>query len=213
AVGARRRGVGAGRPRAGRTGRRGRGRVPHGRLPARASGAHRAAAIGAAVGGDPATAGRSARDRRRASVTPSPRATVLGALDPASALAWDEAIARSPLDRPTLLLWRTQPAVVIGRLQRADWEVDAGPRGGDLQGRPRPAPSRPDSVANVAGDGWESAMIEAFGAEPGDLDAATEPAMRLLRSQKYHDPAWHAGSWSSVTAPHVRALLGPATSA
>src|SRR5439155_11926960 len=126
AVGARRRGVGAGRPRAGRTGRRGRGRVPHGRLPARASGAHRAAAIGAAVGGDPATAGRSARDRRRASVTPSPRATVLGALDPASALAWDEAIARSPLDRPTLLLCRTQPAVVIGRFQRADWEIDAG---------------------------------------------------------------------------------------
>jgi len=258
-------------------------------------------------------------------VTPSPRGTVLGALDPASALAWDEAIARSPLDRPTLLLWRTQPAVVIGRFQRADWEIDAGacarrgvrvwrrftgggavmidpgtlcvalawpaghpwaaagvpemylplldgivracraqgidahrdertvrvagrkvtgiaahrgragmlvhgtllidadlaalgeclagPRGGDLQGRPRPAPSRPDSVANVGGEGWESAMMEAFGAEPGDLDAATEPAMRVLRSQKYHDPAWHAGSWSSVTAPDVRALLGPATSA
>ena len=59
-------------------------------------------------------------------MTPSPRGTVLGALDPASALAWDEAIARSPLDRPTLLLWRTQPAVVIGRFQRADWEIDAG---------------------------------------------------------------------------------------
>ena len=34
-------------------------------------------------------------------------------------------------------------------------ECLAGPRDGDLQGRPRPAPSRPDSVANVAGDGWE----------------------------------------------------------
>ena len=59
-------------------------------------------------------------------MTPSPRATVLGALDPASALAWDEAIARSSLDRAALLLWRTQPAVVIGRFQRADWEIDAG---------------------------------------------------------------------------------------
>jgi lipoate---protein ligase len=257
-------------------------------------------------------------------VTSSPRATVLGALDPASALAWDEAIARSSLDRPALLLWRTRPAVVIGRFQRADWEIDAGacsrrgvrvwrrftgggavlidpgtlcvalawpaghlwaaagvpemysplldgivracraqgvdahcdertvrvgdrkvtgiaahrgragmlvhgtllidadldalreclagPRDGDLQGHPRPAASRPDSVANVAGEGWEQAMVEAFGAQLGELDAATEAAMRTLRSQKYHDPAWHAGSWSNVTAPSVRALLGPATS-
>jgi lipoate---protein ligase len=257
-------------------------------------------------------------------VTSSPRATVLGALDPASALAWDEAIARSSLDRPALLLWRTRPAVVIGRFQRADWEIDAGacsrrgvrvwrrftgggavlidpgtlcvalawpaghlwaaagvpemysplldgivracraqgvdahcdertvrvgdrkvtgiaahrgragmlvhgtllidadldalreclagPRDGDLQGHPRPAASRPDSVANVAGEGWEQAIAAAFGAELGELDAATESAMRALRSQKYHDPAWHAGSWSNVTAPEVRALLGPATS-
>jgi len=257
-------------------------------------------------------------------VKPAPRAIVLGALDPASALAWDEAIARSSLDRPALLLWRTQAAVVIGRFQRADWEIDAGAcarhgvrvwrrftgggavlidpgtlcvalawpaghawaaegvpemyrpllngivracrakgvnasrdertvrvddrkvsgiaahrgragmlvhgtllidadldvlreclagrRDGDLEGRPRPAPSRPDSVANVAGEGWETAMIEAFGAEPGDPDSATESAMRVLRAQKYYDPAWHAGSWSNVTAPEVRALLGPATS-
>jgi hypothetical protein len=55
-------------------------------------------------------------------------------------------------------------------------------------------------------------MIEAFGAEPGHPDAATESAMRLLRAQKYHDPAWHAGSWSNVTTPEVRALFGTATS-
>ena len=55
-------------------------------------------------------------------------------------------------------------------------------------------------------------MVEAFGAELGELDAATASAMQTLRSQKYHDPAWHAGSWSNVTAPEVRALLGPATS-
>ena len=191
-----------------------------------------------------------------------------GMLEPATALARDEALARTPADVPTLLVWRTLPAVVIGRFQRADWEVDAaacaargvrvwrrftgggavqldpgtlcvalqspaghawaelgvpemyaplldgivracrgagrrrrdrtertvrvdgrkvtgiaahrgrggalvhgtllveadleglraclaGPRGGDLDGRPRPAPSRPDHVANVGGDGWE----------------------------------------------------------
>ncbi|MDX6494914.1 MAG: lipoate---protein ligase [Gaiellales bacterium] len=249
---------------------------------------------------------------------------MLGELDPASALAWDEAVARASLAGATLLLWRTRPAVVIGRFQRADWEIDAGacarhgvrvwrrftgggavlidpgtlcialawpaghpwaaagvpemyrplldgvvracraqgvdahrdertvrvgdskvtgiaahrgragmlvhgtllidadldalreclagPRDGDLQGHPRPAASRPDSVANVAGEGWEQAMVEAFGADLGDLDAAAESAMQTLRSQKYHDPAWHAGSWSSVTAPEVRALLGPVTS-
>jgi lipoate---protein ligase len=257
-------------------------------------------------------------------VTVAPRAIMLGELDPASALAWDEAVARASLAGATLLLWRTRPAVVIGRFQRADWEIDAGacarrgvrvwrrftgggavlidpgtlcialawpaghpwaaagvpemyrplldgivracrvqgvdahrdertvrvgdrkvtgiaahrgragmlvhgtllidadlealreclagPRDGDLQGHPRPAASRPDSVANVAGEGWEQAIAAAFGAELGELDAATESAMRALRSQKYHDPAWHAGSWSNVTAPEVRALLGPATS-
>jgi lipoate---protein ligase len=249
---------------------------------------------------------------------------MLGELDTASALAWDEAVARASLTGATLLLWRTRPTVVIGRFQRADWEIDpgacarhgvrvwrrftgggavlidpgtlcialawpaghpwaaagvpemyrplldgivracraqgvdahcdartvrvgdrkvtgiaahrgragmlvhgtllidadldalreclAGPRDGDLQGHPRPAASRPDSVANVAGEGWEQAMVEAFGAEPGELDAATATAMQTLRSQKYHDPAWHAGSWSNVTAPEVRALLGPVTS-
>ena len=91
-------------------------------------------------------------------------------------------------------------------------ECLAGPRDGDLQGHPRPAASRPDRVANVAGEGWEQAVIEAFGAELGEPDAATASAMRTLRSQKYHDPAWHAGSWTNVTAPEVRALLGPATS-
>ena len=257
-------------------------------------------------------------------MTGAPRAIVLGELDPASALAWDEAVARAPLAGATLLLWRTRPAVVIGRFQRADWEIDAGacarrgvrvwrrftgggavlidpgtlcialawpaghpwaaagvpamyrplldgvvracraqgvdahrdertvrvgdrkvtgiaahrgragmlvhgtllidadldalreclagPRDGDLQGHPRPAASRPDSVANVAGEGWEQAMVEAFSAELGELDGATASAMQTLRSQKYHDPAWHAGSWSNVTAPEVQALLGPATS-
>jgi len=53
------------------------------------------------------------------------RAIVCGPCDPAQGLAWDEALVRAPVDRPTLLVWRAGPAVVIGRFQRADWEVDA----------------------------------------------------------------------------------------
>jgi len=254
-------------------------------------------------------------------VTVAVRAITLGMVDPGSALAWDEALVRAPLDRATLLLWRTQPAVVIGRFQRADWEIDAaacarrrvrvwrrftgggavhldpgtlcialawpaghrwagagvpemyeplldgivracrlrgvdarfdertvrvgglkvtgiaahrsraamlvhgtllidadldslreclaGARGGDLQGRPRPAASRPDSVATVAGERWEEALVEAYQAETVDPGEQLIAAMRMLRAERYHDPAWHAGSWSSVTTPAVRALLGP----
>jgi lipoate---protein ligase len=53
------------------------------------------------------------------------RAILCGPCDPAQGLAWDEALVRAPVDRPALLVWRTAPAVVIGRFQRADWEVDA----------------------------------------------------------------------------------------
>ena len=53
------------------------------------------------------------------------RVVDLGRLDPAAALAHDEALGRDPTRPPTLLLWRAaRPAVVIGRFQRADWEVD-----------------------------------------------------------------------------------------
>ena len=51
------------------------------------------------------------------------RAVDAGLLEPAVALAYDETLGREP-GAPTLLLWRTRPAVVIGRFQRADWEVD-----------------------------------------------------------------------------------------
>ena len=253
------------------------------------------------------------------------RAFALGLLEPDAALAWDEALVRAPLETAALLVWRTSPAVVIGRFQRADWEVDAaaceqrgvriwrrftgggavhldagtlcialawpadhpwsaagvpemyeplldgivracrmrgvdadrdqhtvrvegrkvtgiaahrgrggmlvhgtllidadldslraclaGTRGGDLGGAPRPAASRPDSVANVAGERWEEAVIEAFAAERCEPGEQLSAAMAGLRAQKYHDPAWHAGSWSSVTGPAVWALLGPVRSA
>jgi lipoate-protein ligase A len=242
-------------------------------------------------------------------------------LEPAEALAHDEALVRAGLQSPTLLLWRTAPAVVIGRFQRADWEVDgdacagrdvrvwrrftgggavyldpgtvcialaappdhpwaalgvpdlysplldgivracalagiaaerdertvrvggrkvtgiaahrgpggslvhgtllasadlealdaclAGPRGGDLGGRPKPAASRPDSVANVGGDGWEERLREAFGADPGHLTEAERAVCADLRAGKYHDPAWHAGSWNELLPPAVGAVLGP----
>ena len=53
------------------------------------------------------------------------RTIVCGPCHPAQGLAWDEALVRAPVDRPTLLVWRPGPGVVIGRFQRADWEVDA----------------------------------------------------------------------------------------
>jgi lipoate---protein ligase len=242
-------------------------------------------------------------------------------LAPAEALAHDEALMRAGLESPTLLLWRTSPAVVVGRFQRADWEVDAGtcaqrevrvwrrftgggavyldpgtvcialaappghpwaelgvpdlygplldgivracrsagvaaerdertvrvggrkvtgiaahrgpggslvhgtllvaadldaldaclagPRGGDLEGRPRPAPSRPDRVANVGGDGWEERLCEAFGGVAGSLTEAERKSAEDLSARKYHDPAWHAGSWEEIMPPAVAAVLGP----
>lgn len=52
------------------------------------------------------------------------RAVDAGTLAPHEALALDEAMVRVRPAEPALLLWRTSPAVVIGRFQRADWEVD-----------------------------------------------------------------------------------------
>jgi lipoate-protein ligase A len=50
---------------------------------------------------------------------------VAGSLEPADALALDEALVRAVPKAPLLALWRPAvPAVVIGRFQRADWEVD-----------------------------------------------------------------------------------------
>jgi lipoate-protein ligase A len=89
----------------------------------------------------------------------------------------------------------------------------AGPRGGDLGGAPRPAPSRPDHVANAGGEGWEAALIDAFDARPQPLDADRAERAAALAAQKYHDPAWHAGSWMELTSPEVRALLPSARSA
>ena len=51
-------------------------------------------------------------------------ATVLAVQD--QGLPWAMSPRDNPGRPPTLLLWRLlRPAVVIGRFQRADWEVDA----------------------------------------------------------------------------------------
>ena len=52
------------------------------------------------------------------------RAIRAGHLAPAEALALDEAVARAG-GEPALVLWSTDPAVVVGRFQRIDWEIDA----------------------------------------------------------------------------------------
>ena len=89
----------------------------------------------------------------------------------------------------------------------------AGPRGGDLQGRPRPAASRPDHVTLVGGDVDRAtqAVVSALaapGARAGDLSAAErESAAELLRA-RYLDPAWHGGPWHDVTPDDVRSVLG-----
>jgi lipoate-protein ligase A len=89
----------------------------------------------------------------------------------------------------------------------------AGPRGGSLGGRPRPAPSRPDRVANldVAMEVARAAVIAAFAGE----EAAEEPPSARerelageLRRGRYADPGWHAGPWHDVTSGEVSAVLG-----
>jgi lipoate---protein ligase len=253
------------------------------------------------------------------------RVVAAGALEPAAALAIDEAMVRAGPAVPTLVLWTTDPAVVIGRFQRADWEVDpaacaargvrvwrrftgggavaldpgtvcaglvlpathpaaalpvpamyaplldglvracralgvdahaddrtvraggakvsgvaahrgraatlvhgtllaaadlerlkaclAGPRGGDLQGKPRPAASRPDSVANVGLDAAEAAgaIVAAFAgdeavAEPPSADELARAGE--LRTGRYDDASWHAGPWGGVTPAAVGEILG-----
>ncbi|MGN6378418.1 MAG: lipoate--protein ligase family protein [Gaiellales bacterium] len=48
-----------------------------------------------------------------------------GLVQPADGLALDEAIARVAPEAPVVAVWRSSPAVVVGRFQRVDWEVDA----------------------------------------------------------------------------------------
>ncbi len=48
-----------------------------------------------------------------------------GSYAPAEALAHDEALVRAQPAEPLLHLWRTGPAVVVGRFQRVDWEIDS----------------------------------------------------------------------------------------
>jgi hypothetical protein len=50
-------------------------------------------------------------------------------------------------------------------------------------------------------------MVEAFAAEPGELEEPEVAEAQRLRTHKYLDPAWHAGPWSELTPPAVRALL------
>jgi lipoate-protein ligase A len=85
----------------------------------------------------------------------------------------------------------------------------AGPRGGDLEGAPRPSASRPDHVANL-GHAAEAAaaVVTAFDAAPGELTSAERDAAANLAATRYRDPAWHVGHWGEVTPPSVRDVLG-----
>ena len=84
----------------------------------------------------------------------------------------------------------------------------AGPRGGDLEGRPRPSPSRPDHVANTGAGALEDALCTAFGAEPGELTGEEAELAERLAAERYADRGWHGGPWLDVTPPAVAAVLG-----
>jgi lipoate-protein ligase A len=89
----------------------------------------------------------------------------------------------------------------------------AGPRGGDLQGRPRPAASRPDHVALVGGDVGAAtraviAALAAPGADASDLTPAERASAADLLRARYLDQAWHGGPWHDVTPDAVRSVLG-----
>jgi lipoate-protein ligase A len=89
----------------------------------------------------------------------------------------------------------------------------AGPRGGSLDGRPRPAHSRPDTVANV-GVSMAEARAAVVRALAGDGAAEQPPSARELelaaelRRERYADRSWHAGPWHDVTSGEVSAVLG-----
>ncbi len=84
----------------------------------------------------------------------------------------------------------------------------AGPRGGDLEGRPRPSPSRPDHVANTGARALEQALCAAFEAEPGELTGEEVELAERLAAERYADRGWHGGPWLDVTPPAVVAVLG-----
>jgi len=89
----------------------------------------------------------------------------------------------------------------------------AGPRGGSLDGRPRPAASRPDHVANL-GVGMDDAHTAVVGAFAGGEALEEPPSARerelvdTLRRERYDDRAWHAGPWHDVTSEEVTSVLG-----
>jgi lipoate-protein ligase A len=89
----------------------------------------------------------------------------------------------------------------------------AGPRGGSLDDRPQPAPSRPDRVANIGGSmtAARAAVTAAFageGAAAGPPSAREQELARGLRQGRYADGTWHAGPWHDVTSEEVSAVLG-----
>jgi lipoate-protein ligase A len=89
----------------------------------------------------------------------------------------------------------------------------AGPRGGTLDGRPKPAPSRPDRVSNldVPMRDARTAVVAAFAGEEAveAPPSARERALAMeLRRTRYADRAWHAGPWHDVTPGEVSAVLG-----
>ena len=64
----------------------------------------------------------------------------------------------------------------------------AGRRDGELEGLPRPSPSRPDHVTNTEVDDVADRLCAVLGAEPGELTAAEREAAAELRRTRYEDP-------------------------
>jgi lipoate-protein ligase A len=113
---------------------------------------------------------------------------------------------------------RGRLATLVHGTLLVDAELDAlraclaGPRGGDLGGAPRPAMSRPDSVANVGGtvEDAERAIAEALapGAAPAPLDVERSAAAARLVAERYASREWHVAAWGSVMTSEAVAVLG-----
>jgi lipoate---protein ligase len=113
---------------------------------------------------------------------------------------------------------RGRIATLVHGTLLVDAELDAlraclaGPRGGDLAGAPKPAMSRPDSVANVGGtvDDAQRAIAEALapGVEPVPVDGERLSAAARLVAERYASSEWHAGAWARVMPAGAAAVLG-----
>ena len=115
---------------------------------------------------------------------------------------------------------RNREATLVHGTLLVDADLDAlvaciaGPRGGELDGAPRPSPSRPDRVVNIGCEtiAAEAAILGAFPEALPIVHEQLEPRLASLaaelRESRYDHRDWHAGPWKAVMPAPVAAVLG-----